>query len=185
MSPSPHPERRRALLVVDMQPGFLKDRAAVARSGIIENIHRAIEQPADEMNGQGDYDLVVEATFAAGKDSIWYCQLGSVYPEEETVPELAELLRKHGALRIRKATRSAFQGDVDLVSLLRERGIEEVHIAGVETGDCVTATSFDSFDAGFFTFVLEDCVGNFDKPKLHDAAIVQLRESGLTDKADT
>jgi nicotinamidase-related amidase len=56
-----------------------------------------------------------------------------------TVDEVMEVLRPHDPLQVIKETRSTFRGDQDLVVYFKERGIEEVHLVGTETHDCVLA----------------------------------------------
>jgi nicotinamidase/pyrazinamidase len=63
-----------------------------------------------------------------------------------------------------RAAYSGFEGTdaegVYLESWLRNRGIDEVHLAGLTTDYCVGATAWDALHAGFRTTVLEDlCAG--------------------------
>lgn len=81
-------------------------------------------------------------------------------------------------------TKSAFQGDRDLIALFQERKIEEVHIVGVDANDCVLATAFDSFDAGFFTYVLEECVESSDGSHLRKTTLDILRNVDLTNHSE-
>lgn len=166
--PIPNSGRKKALIVVDMQEGFLKtaDRSIVSRiKGFIE---------------QGRYDLYIEAIFHADKGSLWDKQTGWTFELEPTVSELREALQKTGSLLVTKTTKSVFGGDKDLVSLFRQQGIEEVHVVGVDTNDCIMATAYDSFDAGFFTYVIEECVASSSGKKMHDCAIEILRNTDLT-----
>lgn len=72
------------------------------------------------------------------------------------VRALKYALEGRTVIRVVKSTRSLFGSDALLATKLRCRGIQEVHIAGLETHDCVLATAFDAFDHGFRTFVLAD-----------------------------
>ena len=59
-----------------------------------------------------------------------------------------------------------------------------MHIAGLDTNDCVFATAQDSFDLGFSTYVIEECTGSSEGKKLHDSAIFILRHLGLTNHSE-
>lgn len=59
---------------------------------------------------------------------------------------------------ITKTWYSAFK-DTDLLSRLRDRGINEIYLGGVLTNVCVMATALDAIDQGFGVTVLQDCVG--------------------------
>jgi nicotinamidase-related amidase len=84
-----------------------------------------------------------------------------------------------------KTTRSAFKGDKDLIKIFKENGIEEVHIAGLDTNDCVFATAQESFDLGFFTYVFEECTESSESKEYHDAALKILRYLRLTNHTRT
>lgn len=57
---------------------------------------------------------------------------------------------------------SAFHG-TDLETRLRERGITEVHLAGVCTDICVLHTAVDAYNKGFGIVVHRDAVASFDQ----------------------
>ncbi|MDE1875151.1 MAG: cysteine hydrolase [Patescibacteria group bacterium] len=168
----PNYDRKKALIVVDMQEGFLK----TADQSIVSRVKNFIEQTR--------YDLYVEAVFHADKGSLWDKQTGWTFELEPTVPELRELLQRKNSLLVTKTTKSVFDGDRDLIDLFKEKGIEEVHIVGVDTNDCVMATAYDSFDADFFTYVIEECVASSSGKKMHDYAIEILRNTDLTNHSE-
>jgi nicotinamidase-related amidase len=163
----PHPERRRALVVVDMQPGFLEEHAR----WIIPNVQKLLRS--------GGYSLVVEARFYTKPGSLWQRQLDWDFPLEETVQEIKELIPA-GSLSIIKDTKSAFKGDKDLVKHLRDSAIEEVHVVGLDSYDCVLATAEESFDLGFYTYVIEEGVESSEGEGLRDASLKILREVHMT-----
>jgi nicotinamidase-related amidase len=164
----PNPEHRRALIIVDMQSGFLNDKIR----WIIPNIQEVIRK--------GNYDLHVEATFHAEPGSLWDRQTDWTFKLEPTIQEIKRCLESRESITVTKTTKSAFQSDKDLVSLFKEKNIEEVHIVGVDANDCVLATAFDSFDAGFFTYVIEECVESSNGGTLRDSALAILRNVDLT-----
>jgi nicotinamidase-related amidase len=164
----PNLNKKRALIIVDMQSGFLPDHTR----WIIPNVKEVIEN--------GNYNLFVEAIFHADAGSLWDKQTGWTFKLEPTISEIKDSLSNKSSVLVTKTTKSAFQGDVDLVKLFKEKGIEEVHIVGVDAHDCILATAFDSFDAGFFTYVLEECIESSNGGDLRNSALKILRNVDLT-----
>lgn len=163
----PNPDRKRACIVVDVQGKFVGDHES-----LVANISALIDQT--------DYDLYVEAVFHADKGSLWDRQTGWTFELEPTVPGLGDILREKNALLVTKTTKSVFGGDKDILKIFKEKGIEEVHIVGIDTEDCVLATAYDSFDAGFFTYVIEECTASSSGKAMHEYAIEILRNTDLT-----
>lgn len=163
----PNQERKRALLVIDMQAGFLRS----GTKWIIPNVQEVIKT--------GGYSLFVEAVFHADKGSLWDKQLGWTFPFEPTVSAIKEMLPP-GTTVITKTTKSAFKGDRDLFTLLRTEKIEEVHIVGLDANDCVFATAQESFDLGFYTYVIEECVESSEGKEYREHALEILRELKMT-----
>lgn len=60
-----------------------------------------------------------------------------------------------------KTRYSAFAGTT-LELLLRERNIEEIHLAGVCTDICVLHTAVDAYNKGFGIVIHKDAVASFD-----------------------
>ena len=63
--------------------------------------------------------------------------------------------------------------------MLKKEKIRTVHIAGLETNDCVLATAFDAFDRGLQTAVLEEACASKSKT-LYRGALLILRKLHLT-----
>lgn len=61
-----------------------------------------------------------------------------------------------------KTRYSSFAG-TNLLQLLRERRIEEVHIVGVCTDICILHTAVDAYNLGFSTVVHEEAVASFNE----------------------
>jgi nicotinamidase-related amidase len=174
----PNTGRKRALIVVDLQPAFIKDH----NSHIIPKVKALLEQVS--------YDAYVEAVFSAEKGSLWDIQQAWVCPESpetRSVDEIRKLIESKNPLKVHKHTRSVFRGDQDVVTFLKKNNIEEVHIVGTETNDCVLATAFDAFDSGFPVYVLEECCESTTK-KRHQLGLELLRTHKMTNNrclADT
>jgi nicotinamidase-related amidase len=163
--------RKRALVIVDVQPAFVRRGGAV-----VENIATLLRTAV--------YDVYVAVVFHAERGSLWDVQTGWVCPADErtiTVPAILSLLPA-STIHVTKTTKSAFKGNIDLARLLRNRGIREVHIVGLDTNDCVLATAYEAFDLGFFTYVIEDCCASSSSDALHRQALALLRHVSLTRK---
>jgi nicotinamidase-related amidase len=168
----PHPEKKRALILVDIQEGFLNDD----NRWIIPNIKNIINE--------GGYSLTVEAVFHADPDSLWDKQIKWLFPMQPTIPEI-KLLLNSSTITTTKISRSAFKGDKNLVNIFKQNSIEEVHIVGLDTNDCVFATAQESFDLGFFTYVLEECTAASEGEEYREAAIKILRHLRMTNHTRT
>lgn len=170
----PHSKRKKALIVVDTQPDFLDDR----NKYIINNISALLKKIK--------YDLYIEAVFYTEKGSVWDKQEKFILPKGKnikTVDKLAKVLKKYKPMKTLKQTKSAFKGeDIDLVSLLKEKKITEVHVVGTETNDCVLATAFDAFDLGFITYVIEECCQSSSN-ELHQIGLIVLRKQNMTNNS--
>lgn len=174
----PVTNRKKSLIVVDVQPAFLKPH----NTHIVSNICSLINKEP--------YDVYIEAVFAAEKGSLWDTQQDWVCPkgdETHTVDEIRSLLKTKNPLKVNKSTRSVFRGDQDVTQYLKDHDIEEVHLVGTETNDCVLATAFDAFDSGFAVYVLEECCESATQGR-HDMGVQLLRIQGMTNNrclADT
>lgn len=160
--------RKKALILVDIQHGFIKR----ADKSFLANVRTLI--------GKQKYDLYIETTFHADKGSLWDKQTDWTFPYEPTVPEVLELLKGKNVVKVIKETKSVFKGNKKLVPILKKNKIEEIHIIGFDTNDCVFATAQESFDLGFYTYVIEECTGSSNGKKLHNSAISILRHLGMT-----
>ena len=168
MIPIPRSKRKRALILVDIQQGFLKKW----KGPLLANLTKLFSQE--------EYDLYVEVTFHADKKSLWDMQTSWTFPYEPSVPEVLKLLKDKHVIRVVKETRSSFKGDRDLNKILKRHGIREVHIVGIDLSDCVFATVQEAFDLGFFAYVIEECTGDSQGERIYKSAIAILRSLGLT-----
>ncbi len=163
--------RKRALIIVDVQPSFLNDR----NKYIVGNILKFLREHK--------YDLYVEATFHAEKGSLWELQQKWICPQGEgtkTVKELSDALKPFEPIEVFKETKSVFKGNKDVTDIFKKRGIKEVHIVGLDTNDCVLATAYESFDLGFLTYVIEDCCQSSSSDELHKFALKILQGQDMT-----
>lgn len=170
----PDSKRKKALIVVDVQPRFVDDK----NKYIVENIVKLIK-------GIG-YDIIVETIFHAEKGSLWDKQQHWTSPkgdEFHTVDEIRNATKHLNIIHIEKEKKSVFKGDKDLSALLRGHDIEEVHIVGMETNDCIIASAYESFDLGFFTYIIEECCQSATSDEFHKMGLELLRRQCITNNS--
>lgn len=167
----PHPSRKRALFIVDIQAGFINDRDKM----IIPNVQKLITD--------GGYDLFVDAVFHADKGSLWDRETGWTFDLSPTVPEIKHMLDPHKTVFITKTEKSVFNENKHLADFLKSRDIVEVHIVGYDINDCVLATANDAFDLGFFTYVIEEAADSSESNELKNSALAILRENEMTNNS--
>ena len=162
----PSSGRKKALFVIDVQPVFMRPHVLPILPRIASLIQRV------------PYDAYIEALFHAEKGSIWDRQQRWSAPNDgrmHTMPEVAHALAPRNPLLVVKETKSLFRGDQNVVEKLHNHKIEEVHIVGVDTNDCIIATAFEAFDLGFFTYVLEECCQSDNSNEAHELGLQILR----------
>jgi maleamate amidohydrolase len=95
--------------------------------------------------------------------------------EDAAASQVVDFLApRDGETVIRKTRASAFFGS-DLASLLADRGVDTVVVAGCTTSGCVRATVVDAISHDFRPFVLSDCVGDRSIPA-HDANLFDMEQ---------
>lgn len=87
-----------------------------------------------------------------------YGQVGKVYQ-----------MHKEQVLWLDKTRYSAFAG-TNLAILLKERGIDEIHLVGVCTDICILHTAVDAYNLGISTVIYAQGVASFDAAG-HDWAL--------------
>ena len=169
----PNTNRKKALIIIDVQPAFMKPH----NEYIVKNIINLIQTE--------EYDLYIDAVFSAEEDSLWSQQQEWFAPNNKdtvTDPEISNVLQGKNGLSIAKQTRSVFYGDKDLAVVFKEQGIEEVHIAGTETHDCVLASAFSTFDEGYPVYVIEECCESATSGR-HEQGLMILRQQKMTNNS--
>lgn len=154
--------QRAALIVVDFVNGFIDPE--MFGGG---NILPAAEATVPVVAAFRDAGLPVVFTRVVyaddGSDAGIWC---------EKVPRLLELTEANpasqvvdfltpapGDIVIRKRQASAFF-ETGLSSILRQRGVDSVVIAGATTSGCIRATVIDAISSNFRPTVIRDCVGD-------------------------
>ena len=170
----PLSQRKKALIIVDVQSAFLNER----NEYVVDNILKILERV--------QYDLYVEATFHAEKGSLWETQQQWICPKGErtnTVEKLALKLKEIDPIKVDKETKSAFKGNKNVAKALKAAGIQEVHVVGLDTNDCVLATAYESFDMGFLTYVIEEGCQSSSSDALHQHGLKILQGQNMTNNS--
>jgi nicotinamidase/pyrazinamidase len=160
----PYPRAVRALVIVDVQNDFCEGGSlAVAGGGeVARAISRYLESGGyDHVVASRDFHIDPGSHFSAQPDYVnsWprHCVVGTggadFHPDLDT-GHIATVFSK-GA---HEAAYSAFDGSDETGALLpawlRERGVDELDVAGIATDYCVRATAISAAQEGFRTRVL-------------------------------
>ncbi len=70
-------------------------------------------------------------------------------------------------------------------NFIRERGIDKVYFAGVNTGCCVLASVFDCYNDLTDCAVISDLCGSTSGPEIHEAALTVLRSTIMKERVIT
>ena len=171
-----------ALLVIDMQNGFLDTAGSMATIGLpVQELQPAIDGCARLLEGARAAGIpVIHTRYVYEPDF----SDGGLLPNElvpgmreanslvrgtwdaEIVPPLAPL---DGEIIIDKARPSAFYG-TRLEPFLTSLGIRSLVLAGVTTNICVETTARDAGQRDYRTYVVSDATAEFE-PARHDHAL--------------
>lgn len=150
-----------ALLIVDMQNEFMQQDRHIE---LAENIVKFSER----------YSHIALTRYVNADYSACNKQIGwkGCSPTTSKI-ELHKSMRKINAeLVYDKVTYSAVNGT--LLQWLNANAITEVHIVGIDTGCCVTATAYALFDMGIKIKVITDLCDSSNDRKRHEIAVMNL-----------
>lgn len=179
----------KALIIVDVQNDFCEG-GSLAVEGCAEvarHISSLLADPSDYAHVVATKDFHIDPGdhFSDNPDFVnsWppHCVVGTPGADFHPLfhPDAVEAVFTKGQYA---AAYSGFEGtDADGTSLadwLRQRGVDEVDIAGIATDYCVKETAADAVANGFKTRVLADLVAGF-APESSAKAIDDLRASGV------
>lgn len=157
-----------ALLVVDVQNGFVNDQS--------KHVLRAIADLTTQWADAGRPTVFTRYWNYTG--SPWERLIGwrALYgpPETDLAPELLELASKPNAHILDKRVYTALTPEG--LALLAELGVTDVVICGIATDACVFKTALDAFEQGFTPWVVRDAVASnatrHKAAEIHDSALL-------------
>ena len=159
-----------ALLVIDMQEGFLNPESptyipmaweTVPRCAAVQRKARALGIPVYFIvrNYASDGTDVEFARYFAWKQGGKPCS-GPESPIGWNMPEEFQALP--GDTVLYKPRYSAFF-NTHLDGILRRKGIDTIVVTGTTTPNCIRATVFDSISLDYNTVVLDDCTSSVNE----------------------
>ena len=154
----------KALLVIDLQEGYLEKYPSLLLALVNERLQRAM----------------------ADKELIVYVKNTKRLRSGKKTNELAENLNICSEHVLCKETASAFSNP-ELQELLRKNQITELEIVGIDGNFCITSTAIDSVQNGYKTLLQSACIGvqnvkRFEKTKislLEKGIIIKQAPAGL------
>ena len=169
---------KKALIHIDYTHDFVASDGALTCGKPAQEIERRIAEITKDFISSGD--LVVFAIDYHIQDDPYHPETKLFPPHNiagtrgrELYGTLQAIYEAHQNNRniiwIDKTRYSAFAG-TNLEILLRERGIEELHLVGVCTDICVLHTAVDAYNKGFKIVIYQDAVASFD-PEGHQWAL--------------
>ncbi|RKN77163.1 cysteine hydrolase family protein [Paenibacillus ginsengarvi] len=170
----------KTLIVIDYTVDFVVGKLPCGQPGI--DIEGRIAELTETFARQGD--LVVMAVDLHDENDTFHPEHKLFPPHNIRGTEGRHLYGKldevygrfeDGIYWMDKTRYSAFCG-TDLELKLRERGVSELHLAGVCTDICVLHTAVDAYNKGFRTNVHTDAVASFN-PAGHEWALQHFQNS--------
>lgn len=147
-----------ALLIIDVQNGFVKNEAT---RSIVPKINRLVEAFGA--------NRVLASKFLNPEGGLWEMLMDwhelKQPPDTDLYPELA-VTEDSGYT---KQTYSAWNETVH--RYCKERGIKELYLCGIDTDQCVLATAIDVFSAGIKPVIITDCCASSAGEDFHAAAL--------------
>jgi len=153
---------KKALVIIDPQKGFTSKHT----KGIASRIKKFVEK------NRKKYSLILFTQHRNDPKSYIYKYQGwrGFMKEEEYgfMDELAELAKSEKVFV--KNTYGAFT-DKKMENFLKKKNITDIHLAGMDTENCVLTFARDAFDRGFKITVLKNLCASHSSQRLHRAAL--------------
>ncbi|WP_066802477.1 bifunctional nicotinamidase/pyrazinamidase [Moraxella oblonga] len=192
----------KALLVVDVQNGFIGGNLAVAgANNIIPTVNRLIDEfdtviltqdyhPKDHISfyqnhdGKKPFDTI---ELPYGTQVLWnaHCIQGTTDADfhANLKADKAELIIRKGFHQDIDSYSAFMEADratrTGLAGYLRERGIDTVYVVGIATDFCVAWTAMDAVAFGFDCTVITDATAPIDIDGSLDKAMADMAEVGV------
>jgi nicotinamidase-related amidase len=143
------PQDKHAILVIDVQNGFVTDKTKSVPKRIADRIQ------------SHPYDHVLFSQFINQPNSNYERVMGitSCYspPDTDIHPDLAAYITRNNVFV--KHGKSAFKNQT-LLDYLKQHQIKQIDLCGLDIDDCVLATAFEAFDLNLDFQILDDLCGS-------------------------
>lgn len=159
------PDPRPALIVVDVQDGFVTDQTASTVDLIVE--HLARESPR--------YAQVIATRFINRPGSLYESQRDWHEMMAEPRTRLVRAVAEAAGIVVTKHGLAPDPGD--LLPILEQGGSHQVELCGFDTDQCVLATALLLWDAGIVPRVLEPLCSSSGGPDMHAMGLSVLRRA--------
>ena len=158
---------RPALVVVDVQNGFVNDRS-----------RHAVPAIADLVGKWEALGLPVVFTRYLNEPGSPYVQYFGWSrfmdsPDVDLVPELTEAASRHAV--VDKTGYSLFSEDGS--RLVEKEGWRDLYFCGIATESCVLKSAIDAFERGYGPWIVTDASASDAGPAVHDAGLVVARRT--------
>lgn len=171
----PKNNRKKALLIIDVQDSFIIDR----NKYIIPNIKKLINSNL--------YECIIYSITYNEKESLWYKQIWwtEESQDDDIILELKDILdTKDSVYKVSKLSRSIFKWNAGIIDILDKYGIKEVHLTGYESNDCVLTSTLEAFDLWYYSFMIEEASETRTTSINHKYAVELLRYLNLTNNSN-
>ena len=160
--------RTAALLLIDMQHGFIDPSSALCVQGAAATVP-ACARALDAARRRGAHVFHVVREYAEDGSDVEACRreawiaggrpVSRACANPRSLEEPAPLAPQPGDRVIVKPRFSAFFA-TELDLLLRRLGVETVVLAGTTTPNCIRTTCYDALSLGYNAVILEDCTSS-------------------------
>ncbi|MCW2926846.1 MAG: hydrolase [Thermoleophilia bacterium] len=155
-----------ALVLVDLQHGFVDGDEDARR--VVSDISRFAASAGER------YGVVAASRFRNEPGSAYWRLVGHEMQDGAEV----ELVREASAVATHVIDKCTYSSATDeLIALLDAHGTTEVHVAGVDTDQCVLATVLGLFDHGYEPVLLADLCVSTAGATCHEAGLVATRRA--------
>ncbi|HKM18175.1 MAG: cysteine hydrolase [Firmicutes bacterium] len=151
----------KALLVIDMLKDFIDDDGVLTTGEAGKAIIGFIKKKIDEFREQGS-PIIFVCDNHEPDDKEFEMFASHCIAETPGSEIIDELEARKGDKIIRKRRYSAFFG-TELDLYLREKGVDEVYLVGVNTNICVLYTAADARNLNYRVTIYEKGVASFDE----------------------
>jgi len=158
-------ESHAALLVVDVQRGFVTPDT----KHVPTEVRRRIEA------ARGEYAVTIATRFENRPGSPFERLLGWTGMRESADTALCDEVASVVNVVVRKTGYSALTPQV--ADILSSLGVGRVDVCGIDTDQCVLATLFALWDAGFEARLIASASGSTGGPEAHAAGLAVARRA--------